>query len=55
METKYYVTLTGKYIGGFDGSTGVDLRGRIEVPTAPNYALDIWDGEQWIPYVPPPE
>lgn len=46
MTAKYYVDINGGYIGGFDGAE--PPIGSIEVPIAPENALDIWDGTQWV-------
>jgi len=52
MNTKYYITISGAYVGGFEGETGKELRGLIEVPNPPEHALDTWNGTQWVPHVP---
>lgn len=43
--TKYFVDKQGVYIGGFDGAE--PPAGAIEVPFAPAFASDIWDGKAW--------
>lgn len=45
VETKYYVTLNGTYIGGFSGSEPEGIF--IEVPYAPDHAAQVWLGEEW--------
>ena len=44
--TKFYVTPAGVYVGGFYGAE--PPIGSIEVPTAPDNALDLWDGANWV-------
>lgn len=44
--TKYYVDDAGHYLGGFDGMDGPE--GAIEVDTAPENAINTWDGDQWV-------
>jgi hypothetical protein len=39
--TKYFVDVSGAYVGGFDGAEPPD--GSIEVPMAPDDARQIWD------------
>jgi hypothetical protein len=53
MSTKFFVSVGGTYIGGFDGV--VPPEGAIEVPTAPADARQVWDGEKWgeVPIVVP--
>ena len=53
METKYYVDINGNYIGGYCGAEALALvpKGAIEVPSAPNNALDTWNGTEWIVYI----
>lgn len=43
--TKYFVDESGNYIGGFDGETGIDTSGFIEVETPPNDARQKWDAK----------
>lgn len=45
MTTKYYVTSSGSYIGGFDGAAPPS--GSIEVPTPPVNASQTWNGSAW--------
>jgi len=47
METKYFVDISGNYIGGYSGAE--PPVGAIEVPTAPDRASDIWVGGVWTP------
>jgi hypothetical protein len=48
--TKYFIDSDGNYIGGFEGADPPE--GSIEVPNAPDHALDKWNGSAWIPYTP---
>lgn len=43
---KYYVDAAGSYLGGWDASPPA---GAIEVPTAPEDARQVWDGQAWSP------
>ena len=43
-ETKYYVDVDGKSLGGYAGTVP---SGGIEVATPPNHGLDIWNGSSW--------
>lgn len=43
-QMKYYVDAEGEYLGGWDANPPA---GAIEVPTAPEDARQIWDGEVW--------
>lgn len=47
MSVKYYVDNGGNYMGAFEGATGIDTSSWTEVPTAPAFALDIWNGNSW--------
>jgi hypothetical protein len=53
MSTKFFVSANGTYIGGFDGVEPPESS--FEVPTAPQDARQVWDGEKWgeIPVVIP--
>lgn len=51
--TKYFVDAGGKYLGGFDGTT--PPAGAIEVPFAPDHALDTWDGTKYVVHPPTAE
>jgi hypothetical protein len=53
MTTKFYVTVTGAYLGGYDGAEPGE--GAIEVAVPPDHALQMWDGEKWLAYVPAKE
>lgn len=44
--TKYFVTIDGTYLGGFDGA--LPPTGSIEVPTPPAHGHDTWNGTTWI-------
>lgn len=46
--TKFYVDAEGNYLGGFQNSE--PPVGSIEVPSPPEYGLDTWNGNSWIPY-----
>ena len=54
METKYYISKTGAYLGAF-ASTELDGKvftasppaGSIEVPSAPDDARQPWLGDHW--------
>lgn len=46
MSTKYFVTPSGAYIGGFDGAD--PPAEAIEVPVPPPRADYLWDGEKFI-------
>ena len=48
--TKYYVNPGGNYLGGFDGVNPPS--NAIEVPFAPDHALDVWDGTRFVPHPP---
>jgi hypothetical protein len=51
MTTKYYVTSSGAYIGGFaDGAE--PPAGSIEVSTPPDHASQLWINDAWQAYVP---
>jgi hypothetical protein len=52
MTEKFYIDANGAYIGGFVGTNPPE--GAVEVPTAPQDAEQIWDGEAWgeIPLAP---
>lgn len=43
--TKYFVDLTGKYIGGFDGAE--PPKDTVEVPHAPENACNLWVNGEW--------
>lgn len=43
--TKYFVDLSGKYIGAFDGAE--PPAGSVEVPSAPADARQPWTGDHW--------
>ncbi|HEX5362333.1 MAG TPA: hypothetical protein VFW49_14800 [Fluviicoccus sp.] len=45
--TKYFVDVSGAYIGGFAGAE--PPAGAIEVPTAPQDARQVWQGNEWSP------
>ena len=47
---KYYRRADNTYADSYDGDTGADLTGLIEVPFAPDNANDIWDevNQVWI-------
>lgn len=51
--TKYYVDVTGRYLGGFDGAEPPS--GAVEVPNAPDHGSDIWKNNAWVPVTPIPE
>lgn len=53
MTTKFYVTKAGAYLGGYDGAEPSE--GAIEVADPPDHALQMWDGNKWLPYVPSKE
>jgi hypothetical protein len=42
--TKYYVTASGTYLGGYEANPP---EGAIEVPYAPDHAGQIWNGSGW--------
>lgn len=45
MSTKFYADTSGKYLGGYSGSTPVgDV---VEVPFPPENSKHIWDGITW--------
>lgn len=44
--TKFYVDISGKYLGGFEGVQPPEFS--IEVPIAPKDARYEWDGSQWV-------
>jgi len=62
--TKFYVDQDGKYLGGFDGGVVITLDenrkpietpvepvvpvGAIQVPIAPPYGSDTWNGSTWV-------
>lgn len=48
MSVKYYVDVSGNYMGALDGVTGVDISAWTEVPSAPDKANDTWDGAMWL-------
>jgi hypothetical protein len=50
--TKFFVDISGNYIGGFDGAE--PPVGAIEVPTPPEHASQKWEEDAWEPYTPPP-
>lgn len=54
MTTKFYVTKAGAYIGGY-GDGAMPPHGAIEVENAPDHAGQVWDGAEWLAYVPPKE
>lgn len=41
MAQKFYVDVNGVYLGSFDGVDGPE--GSVEIATAPDHALQIWD------------
>jgi len=43
--TKHYIDEQGNSLGSFEGA--LPPKGSIEVPSAPNHGLDVWDGEKW--------
>ena len=54
MTTKYYVTKTGAYLGGY-GDGAEPAVGAVEVSDPPDHGGQIWDGKKWNAYVPPKE
>lgn len=52
--THYFADAAGNYLGGWSDPDAASIpRGATEVPTAPDDARQIWDGQQWLP-VPKP-
>ena len=45
--TKYYVDLSGNYLGGFDGSQPPPSA--IEIPNPPEHGWDKWINGAWVP------
>ena len=43
--TKFYIDTNGRYLGGFEIGAPA---GAIEVPSAPDHALKIWNGSAWV-------
>lgn len=48
--TKFYVDDEGVYIGAYDGAEPPE--GAIEVPSAPENAVQKWIDGEWLPYIP---
>lgn len=44
--TRYFVDKDGKYIGGFEGETGIDVSAYTEVNSAPEDARQVWDNDK---------
>jgi hypothetical protein len=47
MSTKFYVTPSGTYLGGFSEGNPSIPNDAIEVPDAPPDAFHTWDGASW--------
>ena len=53
MSTKFFVDVSGTYLGGFDGAEPPTEA--IEVPFPPGDVRQIWDGAAWLPLPPEPD
>lgn len=45
--TKYFINENGEYLGAFDCEPEFYPQGQ-EVSKAPNHALEIWNGQEWV-------
>lgn len=53
MSIKYYVDISGNYMGAFEGTHGVDVSAWTEVVSPPTYAWDTWNGSSWDSHADP--